>query len=113
MGRPEQFLEALKSRVLVGDGAMGTALVHGGVGHDQCFEALNTTGRDAVREVLESYVEAGADVIETNTFRANRRHLAKFGLAEKVFELNYRGARLARSVAGRRVFVAGSVGPLG
>jgi homocysteine S-methyltransferase len=113
MGRPEQFLEALKSRVLVGDGAMGTALVHRGVGHDQCFESLNTTGRADVREVLESYVAAGADVIETNTFRANARHLAKFGLGEKVFELNYRGARLARSVAGRSVFVAGSVGPLG
>src|SRR5262245_21438236 len=113
MGRPEQFLEALKSRVLVGDGAMGTALVHRGVGHDQCFEALNSTGRGDVREVLESYVAAGADVIETNTFRANAHHLEKFGLAEKVFELNYRGARLARSVAGRSVFVAGSVGPLG
>src|SRR5262245_15104726 len=113
MGRPEQFLEALKSRVLVGDGAMGTALVHRGVGHDQCFEALNSTGRGDVREVLESYVAAGSDVIETNTFRANAHHLGKFGLGDKVFELNYRGARLARSVAGRNVFVAGSVGPLG
>lgn len=113
MGRSEQFLDALKSRVLIGDGAMGTALQHRGIGHDQCFEALNSTNRAVVREVLESYVAAGADVIETNTFRANRKHLAKFGLAEKVFEFNYRGARLARSVAGRNVFVAGSVGPLG
>ncbi len=113
MGRSEQFLEALKTRVLIGDGAMGTALQHHGIGHDQCFEALNSTNRATVREVLESYVAAGADVIETNTFRANRKHLAKFGLAEKVFEFNYRGARLARSVAGRNVFVAGSVGPLG
>lgn len=113
MGRSEQFLEALKSRVLVGDGAMGTALRLRGIGDDECFEALNTTNRAAVREVLESYVAAGSDVIETNTFRANRVHLAKFGLAEKVFEFNYRGARLARSVAGRAVFVAGSVGPLG
>jgi methionine synthase I (cobalamin-dependent)/5,10-methylenetetrahydrofolate reductase len=113
MGRPEQFLEALKSRVLVGDGAMGTALQHAGVGHDECYEALNSKCRDVVRGVLESYVAAGADVIETNTFRANRVHLATFGLADKVFEFNYRGARLARSVAGRHVFVAGSVGPLG
>jgi homocysteine S-methyltransferase len=113
MGRSEQFLEALKSRVLVGDGAMGTALQHHGIGHDQCFEALNTTNRAVVRAILESYVAAGADVLETNTFRANRVHLAQFGLAEKVFEFNYRGARLARSVAGRHVFVAGSVGPLG
>jgi methionine synthase / methylenetetrahydrofolate reductase (NADH) len=113
VGRSEQFLEALRSRVLVGDGAMGTALRHRGVGPDECFEALNTTDRTAVREILESYVDAGSDVIETNTFRGNRAHLEKFGLADKVFAFNYRGARLARTVAGRRVFVAGSVGPLG
>jgi homocysteine S-methyltransferase len=113
MGRSEQFLDALKSRVLIGDGAMGTALQHHGIGHDQCFEALNSTNRAVVRGIFESYVAAGADVLETNTFRANRSHLAQFGLAEKVFEFNYRGARLARSVAGRHVFVAGSVGPLG
>jgi homocysteine S-methyltransferase len=113
MGRSEQFLQALTSRVLVGDGAMGTALQHCGVGHDQCFESLNSGNRAVVRGILESYVAAGADVIETNTFRANRVHLAHFGFAEKVFEFNYRGARLARSVAGRHVFVAGSVGPLG
>ena len=81
MGRSEQFLEALKSRVLVGDGAMGTALQHRGVGHDQCFEALNSTSRAVVREVMESYVAAGADVIETNTFRANRKHLGQIGRA--------------------------------
>jgi homocysteine S-methyltransferase len=112
MGRSEQFLEALKSRVLVGDGAMGTALQHHGVGHDECFESLNSKNRDVVRAIFESYVAAGADVIETNTFGANKAHLAQFGLGEKVFEFNYRGARLARSVAGRHVFVAGSVGPI-
>ncbi len=112
MGRSEQFLDALRSRVLVGDGAMGTALQHHGVGHDECFESLNSRNRDVVRGILESYVQAGADVIETNTFGANRPHLEQFGLAEKVFEFNYRGARLARSVAGRHVFVAGSVGPI-
>ena len=112
MGRSEQFLEALRSRVLVGDGAMGTALQHKGIGHDECFESLNTKNRDVVRAVLESYVAAGADVIETNTFGANRPHLEQFGLGEKTFEFNYRGARLARSVAGRHVFVAGSVGPI-
>jgi homocysteine S-methyltransferase len=112
MGRSEQFLEALRSRVLVGDGAMGTALQHQGVGHDSCYESLNSRNRDVVRGILESYVAAGADVIETNTFGANRLHLEQFGLGEKVFEFNYRGARLARSVAGRHVFVAGSVGPI-
>lgn len=113
MARRQQFLSALRSRVLVGDGAMGTALQRRGVGSDECFEALNSSRRDLVRDVHREYVSAGADLLETNTFRANRPHLERFGLAEKTFEFNYRGARLARSVAGRGVFVAGSVGPLG
>ncbi len=113
MARGEQFLNALRSRVLVGDGAMGTALMRRGVGADECFEALNTSRRDLVRDIHRGYVAVGADVLESNTFRANRPHLDRFGLGDKTFEFNYRGARLARSVAGRSVFVAGSVGPLG
>ncbi len=113
MARSDQFLTALRSRVLVGDGAMGTALQRRGIGLDSCLESLNSTNRDLVRDVHREYVAAGADVIETNTFRANRPHLDRFGLGDKAFEFNYRGARLARSVAGRKVFVAGSVGPLG
>ncbi len=113
MARSEQFVAALTSRVLVGDGAMGTALLRRGIGADVCFEELNSSRRDVVRDVHREYVAAGADVLETNTFRANRPHLERFGLGERTFEFNYRGARLARSVAGRGVFVAGSVGPLG
>lgn len=112
MGRSQRFLEALRSRVLVGDGAMGTSLLARGHSSEECFESLNSRARDTVREVLAGYVAAGSDVIETNTFRANRTHLDTFGLGDKVFEFNYRGARLARQVAGRDVFVAGSVGPL-
>lgn len=112
MGRSRSFLDALRSRVLVGDGAMGTALLARGHAAEECFESLNTRARDDVREVLSEYVAAGADVVETNTFRANRAHLDGFGLGDKVFEFNYRGARLARRAAGRDVFVAGSVGPL-
>lgn len=112
MARSRAFLEALKSRVLVGDGAMGTALAARGFGSETCFESLNTKARDDVREILQSYVAAGSDVIETNTFGAHRTHLETFGLGDKVFEFNYRGARLARQVAGRECFVAGSVGPL-
>ncbi|MCE9634467.1 MAG: bifunctional homocysteine S-methyltransferase/methylenetetrahydrofolate reductase [Planctomycetes bacterium] len=112
MGRSQRFLDALRTRVLVGDGAMGTELHARGHASDECYESLNTKARDAVREVLAAYVNAGADVIETNTFRANRTHLDTFGLGDKVFEFNYRGARLARAAAGRDVFVAGSVGPL-
>jgi len=113
MARGEQFLNALGSRVLVGDGAMGTAMMRRGVGADECFEALNSSRRDLVRDIHRGYVAVGADVLESNTFRANRPHLERFGLGDKTFEFNYRGARLARSVAGRNVFVAGSVGPLG
>jgi homocysteine S-methyltransferase len=113
MGRSQRFLDALKSRVLVGDGAMGTELLARGHSTEECFESLNSKARDVVREILAGYVQAGADVIETNTFRANRVHLDSFGLGDRVFEFNYRGARLARQVAGREVFVAGSVGPLG
>ena len=101
MARGDSFLSALNTRVLVGDGAMGTSLVRRGVGQDECFEALNASRRELVRDVHREYVTAGADVIETNTFRANRPHLERFGLAEKTFELNYQGARLARSVSGR------------
>ncbi len=112
MARKNRFLDALTSRVLIGDGAMGTALHERGVSFDECMEVLNSSDRKAVREVHRDYLHAGADVIETNTFRGNRPHLERFGLADKVFEVNYRGARLARGVAGRHVFVAGSVGPL-
>ncbi len=112
MGRSEQFLTALHERVLVGDGAMGTALTRRGVGSEACLEELNSSRRDLVRDVHREYVAAGSDMIETNTFRASRPHLEQFGLEDRTFEFNYRGARLARSVAGRDVFVAGSVGPL-
>ena len=112
MGRSQRFLDALRTRILVGDGAMGTELHGRGRGTDECYESLNSTARDTVREVLGAYVAAGADVIETNTFRANRTHLDTFGLGDKTFEFNYRGARLARQAAGRDVFVAGSVGPV-
>jgi methionine synthase / methylenetetrahydrofolate reductase(NADPH) len=112
MGRSQAFLDALRSRLLVGDGAMGTELLARGHSSDECFESLNTKARDAVREILGGYVAAGSDVIETNTFGANRMRLDCAGLGDKVFEFNYRGARLARKVAGRDVFVAGSVGPL-
>ena len=95
MGRSDQFLSALNERVLVGDGGMGTALARRGIGPETCLEELNSSRRDLVRDVHREYVSAGADLIETNTFRASRTHLGRFGLAERTFELNYRGARLA------------------
>ena len=115
------FLEAIDERVLVCDGAMGTLLYSKGVFINRCFESLNLTDPDLVCSVHAEYVRAGADVIETNTFGANRIKLRAFGLSEKVATINLEGARLARRAALRRgtgqpddrAYVAGAIGPLG
>jgi methionine synthase I (cobalamin-dependent)/5,10-methylenetetrahydrofolate reductase len=112
MRRPS-FLEELDQRVLVCDGAMGTQLYAKGVFINRCFESLNISHADLVRSVHQEYVRAGADVIETNTFGANRIKLRAFGLSDSVHDINLAGARLARGVAGDQAFVAGAIGPLG
>ena len=109
----KNFLEALHDRVLVCDGAMGSMLYDRGVFVNHSFEALNLTRPELVVEVHSAYVEAGADVIESNTFGANRMKLAGFGLADRVAEINGAGVRLARQAAGVSGYVAGSIGPLG
>jgi homocysteine S-methyltransferase len=109
----EGFLEALGQRVVVCDGAMGTVLYGKGVFLNRCFDELNLTQPDLVAEVHGDYVRAGADVIETNTFGANRFKLATFGLADRAREINVQGARIARHAARERAWVAGSIGPLG
>jgi homocysteine S-methyltransferase len=97
------------------DGAMGTMLYSRGVFINQCYDELNVRAPDLVREVHRSYVKAGAEVLETNSFGANRLKLAQFGLAAQTRELNQRAAELAREAAedGNDVLVAGAVGPLG
>jgi homocysteine S-methyltransferase len=107
------FLEALDERVLVCDGAMGTQLYAKGVFLNRCFESLNLTHPGLVTSVHAEYLRAGADVIESNTFGANRIKLRAFGLSEKVPDINREGARLARGAAGSRAYVAGAIGPLG
>jgi methionine synthase I (cobalamin-dependent)/5,10-methylenetetrahydrofolate reductase len=117
----ESFLEAIDARVLVCDGAMGTQLYSKGVFINRCFESLNLTDAHLVGDVHGEYVRAGADVIETNTFGANRIKLRAFGLSEKVATINREGARIARDAAlphasapgSHRVYVAGAIGPLG
>jgi len=96
---------------MVFDGAMGTMLYGRGVFINACFDELNLSRPKLVQEIHAEYVEAGADIIETNTFGANPRKLRAFGLAEKAAQINAAGARLAREVAGADVYVAGSVGP--
>jgi homocysteine S-methyltransferase len=107
------FLDALDSRVLVCDGAMGTMLYAKGVFINRSFDALNLAQPDLVGEVHKEYVRAGADVIETNTFGANRIKLEAFGLGDQLCEINTAGARIARQAARDAVYVAGAIGPLG
>jgi methionine synthase / methylenetetrahydrofolate reductase(NADPH) len=100
-------------RVVLFDGAMGTMLYARGVYINQCYDELNVRSPDLVREVHAEYARAGAEVLETNTFGANRMKLEQYGLADRVRELNRAGAQLARAAGGDRVLIAGAVGPLG
>jgi methionine synthase / methylenetetrahydrofolate reductase(NADPH) len=111
----EDFEQRMQHAVLVADGAMGSMLFEG-VGMQRCFEELNALQPEAVFRVHQAYIEAGAQIIETNTFGANRSKLAPLGLADQVTALNHRGvkiAREAREAAAREVLIAGSIGPLG
>ncbi|HUR33365.1 MAG TPA: bifunctional homocysteine S-methyltransferase/methylenetetrahydrofolate reductase [Vicinamibacterales bacterium] len=107
------FSEALRDRVLVCDGAMGTMLYSRGVFINKSFDAMNLTQAALVEAVHQEYVLAGADILETNTFGANRIKLSSFGLADKLREINIAGAQIARRAAGDRAYVAGAMGPLG
>lgn len=111
---PEKlFLEKLQSGPLLFDGAMGTELYNRGVFINRCFEELNLSNPDLVRQVHEEYKKAGADILETNTFGANRNKLKPHQLADRIYEINLKGAEIAKSVAGDDLFVSGSLGPLG
>jgi homocysteine S-methyltransferase len=107
------FLDALDARVLVCDGAMGTMLYGKGVFLNRCFDELNVVQPELVAEIHQAYVRAGADVLETNTFGANRFKLEPFGLAGRLREINAAGVRIARQAARGQAYVAGAIGPLG
>jgi homocysteine S-methyltransferase len=109
----EPFLEKIENRPMVCDGAMGTMLYSKGISLTRCFDELNLSSPQLVKEVHLAYVKAGAEILETNTFGASRPRLEKHNQSEKVREINLAGARLAREVAGEDLYVAGSVGPLG
>ncbi len=113
---PNSFLTRLAQGTLLCDGAMGTMLHSRGVSFEQCFEELNVTDSALVQDIHTEYLHAGAEIIETNTFGANRYKLEQHGLEHRVAEFNAAGVQLAREVANtasRKVFVAASVGPLG
>ncbi len=111
--RSAEFKEALLHRVLVADGAMGTGLYSKGIFLNRCYDELNLSLPALVRDVHQEYLRAGAEIIETNTFGANRKRLAGFGFAEKLRLINQAGVRIAKEVARDQAFVAGAVGPLG
>lgn len=113
-----KFLDLLNStdQPILVDGAMGTMLNSRGIGFDQCFDALNLSDPDLVAEIHKAYIDAGAQIIQTNTFGANRFKLADHDLGGEVREINQAGVELARKVAlesSQNVLVAGDVGPLG
>src|SRR5216684_853692 len=110
------LLEQLQHRPLLCDGAMGSLLYARGVAYEQCFDALNLAQPELIQGIHREYISAGAQIIETNTFGANRAKLESYNLEERVREINHRAARLAleaREVAGQPVFIAGAVGPTG
>lgn len=112
MNRAE-FADFLRERPRVGDGAMGTALYHAGIAARRCFDDLNRSDPDRVRAVHAAHLAAGAEVLTTNTFGANRFQLAKHGLAGEAAAINRAGVRVARSAAAGGEAVFGSVGPTG
>ena len=115
MSTRADFISRLQESVLLCDGAMGTMLYARGIFINRCFDELNLSHPDLVTEIHQEYLRAGADVIETNTFGANRLKLVRHGLEDKVAAINQAAATLARrAIDGghREAFVAGSIGPL-
>ncbi|MCX6339451.1 MAG: homocysteine S-methyltransferase family protein [Candidatus Aureabacteria bacterium] len=109
----KHILEVLKERILLGDGAMGTMLQEGGLPEGACPEEAVLSRPTLIVSVHERYIDAGAEIIETDTFGANRFKLAEYHLADEVERINREAIRLAREASGGRAYVAGSVGPLG
>ena len=109
----DNFRDTLNDkRVIIADGAMGTMLYASGVPKGRCFDELNLSNPDVVQGIHRAFRKAGAELLETNTFGANRLVLERYyGIGDKTPEINYKGAKLAKEVA-EGAFVAGSVGPM-
>ena len=107
-----EFQSFLDTHLVLFDGAMGTYIYEKGIFIDKCYDELNISNPDLILNIHQEYIKAGADVIETNTFGANRYKLRRYGLSEKTREINYQGAILAKRAV-QDQFIAGSIGPLG
>ena len=113
--RIDEFNKRLRESILISDGAMGSMLYEA-LGPQRSVDELNITEAETVFRIHQAYLEAGAQILETNTFGANRHKLAPMGLGQRVAEINHRGvkiAREAREAARQEVLIAGSIGPLG
>jgi methionine synthase I (cobalamin-dependent)/5,10-methylenetetrahydrofolate reductase len=112
----DPFRERIQRGPILCDGAMGTQLYSRGVAYDRCFEELNLTHPELIKTIHLEYVQAGAEIIETNTFGANRYRLAEHRMEEQVTQINRAAAKLARDVrdlSEQPVFIGGNIGPLG
>ncbi|HNX75374.1 MAG TPA: bifunctional homocysteine S-methyltransferase/methylenetetrahydrofolate reductase [Candidatus Rifleibacterium sp.] len=109
----QDFREFIEHNIVVFDGAMGTRLYEKGVYINRVYDELNLSQPTLIQEVHQEYLAAGAMVLETNSFGANRFKLTPHGLADKLEVINFQAAKLAREVAGEKAWVAGSIGPLG
>ena len=115
-----RLTEIFGTRNVLCDGAMGTSLYARGIFINRCYDELNLSQPELVRNIHDEYLQAGAEIIETNTFGANALRLQRYGLADKVIEINRAGVEIARKAVNQRadkqsgkVWVAGAVGPLG
>lgn len=111
-----RLLQLLQQRPMLCDGAMGTLLYARGIPYEQCFDELNLSRPELISGIHQEYINAGAEIVETNSFGANRVKLEAHNLADKVHQINHRASRLvqeARDVTGKQIFIAGAVGPTG
>src|SRR5919112_2488569 len=109
-------LERIRLGTVLCDGAMGTALYARGIPYQRCFDELCLSEPELVQRIHREYIRAGAELIETNTYGANRYKLAQYGLEDRVRDINFRAVKLAREAreeCGEPVFLAGAIGPLG
>src|SRR5260370_17248266 len=111
ISRMKAFRDQPSRRLMVADGAMGTMLYDKGIFINRSYDELNLASPDMVRQIHLDYVKAGAEILETNTFGANRMRLAAFGLGEKLRAINQAGGKIAREAARDTAYLAGTGAP--